>query len=183
MKTRCRRPFGWALLLVGLLTVAIGLSAHAESPTVTPSCDADDECNRLANEAINASQAGHFKDAQRWYRAAYAKQHDPKLLYNLARVLHKAGQFVEAVTYYKQYIDAGAEGSAEQRKKAEQRLQEARREQVLAAASAKPPLYRQWWLWTVVGVAAVGVAVGVGLGLEARKPDLTGYSDARPFGS
>jgi tetratricopeptide (TPR) repeat protein len=27
------------------------------------------------------------------------------------------------------------------------------------------PVYKKWWLWTVVGVAAAGVAVGVGVGV------------------
>jgi tetratricopeptide (TPR) repeat protein len=44
----------------------------------------------------------------------------------------------------------------------------------LAAAAARPeapaaPLYKRWWLWTVVGgVAVVGVALGVGLGVGLR---------------
>jgi hypothetical protein len=27
------------------------------------------------------------------------------------------------------------------------------------------PVYKRWWLWTVVGVAVVGIGLGVGLGL------------------
>ncbi len=29
----------------------------------------------------------------------------------------------------------------------------------------KKPVYKQWWLWTVVGVGVVGLGVGLGLGL------------------
>jgi tetratricopeptide (TPR) repeat protein len=31
------------------------------------------------------------------------------------------------------------------------------------------PLYKKWWLWTVVGVVVVGVAVGVGVGVAESK--------------
>lgn len=32
--------------------------------------------------------------------------------------------------------------------------------------SARPPLYKRWWLWTVVGVVAVGAATGLALALS-----------------
>lgn len=34
-----------------------------------------------------------------------------------------------------------------------------------AAAPAKTPVYKKWWLWTIVGVAAVGAGIGLGVGL------------------
>jgi tetratricopeptide (TPR) repeat protein len=33
------------------------------------------------------------------------------------------------------------------------------------AATTGKPIYKRWWLWTVVGVAAAGVAVGAGIAL------------------
>jgi tetratricopeptide (TPR) repeat protein len=38
-----------------------------------------------------------------------------------------------------------------------------------APAADKQPVYKKWWLWTIVGVAVVGVGVGVGLGLGLPK--------------
>jgi len=35
---------------------------------------------------------------------------------------------------------------------------------------AKTPVYKKWWLWTIVGVVAVGAAVGIGLGLDSARP-------------
>jgi PEGA domain len=32
-------------------------------------------------------------------------------------------------------------------------------------SEAPTPVYKKWWLWTIVGVAVVGVAVGVGVGV------------------
>ena len=38
-------------------------------------------------------------------------------------------------------------------------------------ADSRTPVYKKWWLWTIVGVAVVGAAVGVGLGVElSAKP-------------
>jgi hypothetical protein len=33
-----------------------------------------------------------------------------------------------------------------------------------------PPLYKQWWLWTIVGIVATGTALGVGLGVSTTPP-------------
>jgi hypothetical protein len=38
---------------------------------------------------------------------------------------------------------------------------------VTAHASEKTPVYKKWWLWTIVGVVVVGVAVGAGVGATA----------------
>jgi tetratricopeptide (TPR) repeat protein len=44
------------------------------------------------------------------------------------------------------------------------------------AATATPtsdrghtPVYKKWWLWTVVGVVVVGAAVGIGVGVASQK--------------
>ena len=37
------------------------------------------------------------------------------------------------------------------------------------APSDRRPLYKRWWLWTVVGVAAAGAAVGLGVGLTQQR--------------
>jgi tetratricopeptide (TPR) repeat protein len=39
-----------------------------------------------------------------------------------------------------------------------------------APAPAKKPVYKTWWLWTIVGSAAVGIGLGVGLGLSRSAP-------------
>jgi tetratricopeptide (TPR) repeat protein len=37
------------------------------------------------------------------------------------------------------------------------------------ADRAQTPLYRRWWLWTIVGVVAVGAGVGVAVGVTMQK--------------
>ncbi len=37
--------------------------------------------------------------------------------------------------------------------------------QPLTARAQKRPVYKKWWLWTVVGVVAAGAAVGIGVGV------------------
>ncbi|HWE31443.1 MAG TPA: hypothetical protein VHB97_25740 [Polyangia bacterium] len=35
---------------------------------------------------------------------------------------------------------------------------------------ARTPVYKKWWLWTIVGVVVAGAAVGVGVGLAESSP-------------
>ncbi len=163
-------------------------------PPKGQACDADGGCARLAEKAYEASQLGHFEDAARFYEQAYQRRPDSKLLFNLARVLHKAGRLEMAASNYQKYLDVGAEGNDVQRRKVEGYLEQIKAEAgniPLAPAAAtsasfesshaKTPLYRKWWLWTAVGVAAAGLAVGIGVGVAARRPDLTGAFEVRPL--
>ncbi len=124
------------LLLLVYLTGVAGVQAALAGPAAAKvSCDKDKECARLAAKAREFSQAGRFEAAKQAYLSAYARRSDAQLLYNLARVLHKAGHPADAAVYYRRYLEAGAEGSDEQRKKAETFLQQATAE----AAPASPP--------------------------------------------
>lgn len=195
-----------------LLLVSLGLCCHsnyacAEKVAVpegrATSCDADAECSRYADDGYEHLQAGRLEKARRAYEAAYSRRADPKLLYNLGRVLHKSGRSAEAAGYYRRYLDAGAEGNEEQRRKSQQYLQQATKEAASqpfvplarrssvgatgtpadrSASSPPTPVYKKWWLWTIVGGAAgIALGVGLGVGLATRRPDLTGAGIARPF--
>ncbi|HZS42419.1 MAG TPA: tetratricopeptide repeat protein [Polyangia bacterium] len=39
-----------------------------------------------------------------------------------------------------------------------------------SSAPARRPLYKQWWLWTAVGVVVVAAGVGLGVGLSSGGP-------------
>ena len=60
---------------------------------------------------------------------------------------------------------AGAEGA----KPAPVVTQPAAVVEVHAQPPARTPVYKKWWLWTIVGVAVAGVGVGLGVGLSASK--------------
>ena len=36
-------------------------------------------------------------------------------------------------------------------------------------AQTPPALYRRWWLWTAVGVAAAGLATGIAMGVISNQ--------------
>jgi len=42
--------------------------------------------------------------------------------------------------------------------------------QVATAPHRRTPVYKRWWVWTIVGVGAVGLAVGLGVGLSQHQP-------------
>lgn len=47
----------------------------------------------------------------------------------------------------------------------------------LAAPSgqkASLPRYKQWWVWTLIGVAAAGAATAIGIGVYSSGPDISG---------
>lgn len=141
--SRPRLP-GWFLLhlLVYLTGVACDRAAQAQpaQPTVAKvSCEEDEECARLAASALEHSQAGRFEDAQQAYKSAYRRRPAAKLLYNLARVLHKAGRPAEAVTYYQRYLEADDAGSEEQRRKANDFLQQAIAQAALPSSTQSFP--------------------------------------------
>jgi tetratricopeptide (TPR) repeat protein len=102
------------------------------------SCADDAECTRLATAAHEQSKAGRYDAAQRYYEKAYQRRADPQLLFNLARVLHKAGRQAIAVIYYQKFLDA-RELDAEERRKAEQYLKQAQEEGSAGTPPASPP--------------------------------------------
>lgn len=195
----------WLLLLLPLL------SATSYAAEISPSCDSDPVCQKIAADGMELFSANRYMEAKERFARAYALRADPALLYNLGRTAHKAGHPQEAATYYQLFLDAGAAGDTEQRRKTEQYLSQAQKEAapppvtsplpIKGTASASPeieiqppaslpksssesphvPLYRKPWLWAIVGAALAGTAVGLGVGLAARRPDFSNAMDARPF--
>lgn len=45
-----------------------------------------------------------------------------------------------------------------------------------SAVATTTPLYKKWWLWTIVGVAAVGAAVGIGVGASQSGTSQTTFA-------
>jgi tetratricopeptide (TPR) repeat protein len=61
---------------------------------------------------------------------------------------------------------AAAEKSAAERASSEKLARdEAAAKLVATPVAAKKPLYKKWWVWTLVGVGAAAIATGVGVGV------------------
>lgn len=74
--------------------------------TQTGDCSDDPPCKILAERAKQQSATGSLVEAFRLYELAYSVRADPTLLFNLARVLHRQGRTVDAVPYYKEYLES-----------------------------------------------------------------------------
>jgi hypothetical protein len=175
--------------------------AGAQPAAAIPECLAHPACKLLNDQARQQSGAGQFDEALRSYRLAYEVTPDPRLLYSIGRVLHKQGHFAEAVPYYHQFLATPFTKPTDQAQKvpAQEFLRQCEADQPPTEPTKPPlvttpdpppppveakrvPLYKRWWLWTIVGgTAAVALGVGLGVGLAAREPDLTDVTQYRPF--
>ena len=188
------------LLLALVLLLCLG-NAQAQPSAPLPECALQPACKLLFDQGRQQSGAGQFADALRSYKLAYEVTPDPRLLYSIARVLHKQGQTAEAIPYYRKFLATPftKPADAAQKVPAQEFLAQCEAVQPppdppkpvivtppdpapTAIESKRVPLYKRWWLWTIVGgAAAVAVGVGLGVGLAAREPDLTDVTQYRPF--
>jgi hypothetical protein len=45
----------------------------------------------------------------------------------------------------------------------------------VATSPAPTPIYKKWWLWTIVGVAVIGIVVGIAAGVSSGHPSLPNH--------
>lgn len=134
---------------LGLLLL-LGSIRDSQAETTLPDCGSDAACSPLYDRAKQASGEHNLPEALRFYKLAYEVRADPRLLFNIARVLHKLDRSQDATLYYRQFLDSPLE-DAEQKRKAEQYLEQMR------SGSTLPAGRPRWRL--VTG----GVALGAGL--------------------
>lgn len=103
---------------LGLVLVLAPAETWAQSQTTTDPCDAFPECAARAEHARSLVNDGKYEDAFRTYQIAYAIRQSPKLLFNMARTLHKAGRQAEAADYYQRYLNDAKDEPPEQLSKA-----------------------------------------------------------------
>jgi tetratricopeptide (TPR) repeat protein len=190
-----REPRALAAVL-GLIAalVAVPVSAAARN-------DSGEEAAKAEfKKGQTAYNLGQFQDALASYTKAYELKALPAILFNIAQCHRQLGNPERAVFFYRRYLELAPAGD-KNTATAQQLLDEsqaqvveaqlsreaaARRPPVggLASSSAagaipsgaieKTPVYKQWWLWTVVGVVVVGAAVGtVAYVATAPKPSAT----------
>jgi tetratricopeptide (TPR) repeat protein len=179
-------------LLASLILCASLTTARAESP-------AEKEARQRYATAQKLADGGHWSEALVEYRRSYELSHYPALLYRIAFCHDQLGHTAEALQSYKQFLAEQPE--SDRRPSVEARIAVLERETnppppreapsgeatpANAAMSAAPgpsapprtPLYKKWWLWTIVGVAAAGAAVGIGVGValsQRFQPDLGSF--------
>lgn len=92
----------------------------------------------LWSRAGELSQQGKLLESQRMYEMAYDLRADPRLLFNIARVLHKRGLMADAAAHYESFLNSSLDDPV-QKAKARAYLDEARTS-LASAASQKPTL-------------------------------------------
>lgn len=137
-------------------------------------------------EGVRLYALGQVRQALAKFQAAYQALPSPGCRYHIAQCHRKLKEYKQAVFYYKGYLkDNKATPMASlvegHLKTCRRRLKEAelKRRGILnpnlgnngkggTGGDKVVPVYKKWWLWTMVaiGVAAVATGLGVGLGLR-----------------
>lgn len=116
---------------------------------------------------------GDYREALSELYAAYALKPAPHLLYQIGQAQLHLREGRAALEAYRSYLKAMPRLAPAARASVERSMGEARAMIVLDLTPTQPtdeptrrvaPLARSWWLWTLVGVAAAGVALGTSLG-------------------
>lgn len=179
---------GWVLRCIGASTIAVLLLVTGAADA-QPSRPDDAAAQRAFEAGRQAYQDGRYEDALSDFRSAYELSLRPELLYNVGLAADRLRRDGDAIDAFQRYLDAmpGAANRAE----VEARLHALREAQAtatrppesvlviapLAPPSREPPVYEQWWLWTLVGigvVAAVAIPIGVATSHPSDQPPLTG---------
>jgi tetratricopeptide (TPR) repeat protein len=148
-------------LVLGLGLLCSALDSHADQAGV----EAAKKHNTTAKRLFSL---GLFAEAAAEYLAAYKANPAPAFLFNLAQCYKRMGSpenMRKAIFYYRSFLhnapDTPLRGFVEE--------QIARLERALRAEMRPPsrrPIYKRWWFWTALGVAAAGAVVGTALALR-----------------
>ncbi|GAC1421259.1 MAG: hypothetical protein NVSMB57_14880 [Actinomycetota bacterium] len=178
-------------MLVASLLCVVAPPAQAEDKAAARAAYAEGRRDYDLNEFTPALEA---------FKRAYLAYEDPVFLFNIAQCHRQLGNRQEAIKFYRSYLRNSPEADNREEVNATfARLQaELAQEKQLAAsattaaksvepsqsleastpmvATAVPPprrtpMYKRWWLWTVVGVVAAGAATGLALGLTSQRTE------------
>jgi len=173
-----------------LRILLLGAGAHAAP--VAQATAADKAAARDAyREGQQLVTAQDYRRALVAFKRGYASYEDPIFLFNVAQCDRLLGDKEQAVRYYRAFLERvpeppnladiqrwlarlDAQIEADRTATVEQPTpqgNEPTARPVDEPVSSEPvPIYKKWWLWTIVGVVVVGGALGVGLGLGLRGP-------------
>ena len=146
------------LFLLLVMCVAVAVPART--------ANADDPATRAARRHFERGEKlfalGKFDDALEEYQTAFDAKPLPGFLYNIGQCYRNLGDYDQAIFSFKKYLKLEPEAS---NKEAVERLIEELEEKKAQGESEKfvrkpkkqdTPIYKKWWFWTGIGVAAVG---------------------------
>lgn len=180
------RWVAWIMCLVVGIAAGTARAAPAADPQTV-------EARRLYQEGMAHFNLREYKQAVEQFQAAYRLRPDPVFLYNVAQSYRLAQDSDQALYFYQAYLRTSE--NPPNRAEVQERIAVLEKEIAarkvppaaapvvappvvvqppLVATSAPPParpqpVYKRWWLWTIVGVAVAGAAVGVGVGVGTQK--------------
>lgn len=160
-------------------------SAAATGAKLSPR-QARAEARRLYLEAERKYSVGEFHEAHRLFSKAYEHLPLPGFLFNIGQCERMLSRYKKAIFLYRRYLqkkpDAPNRALVERLiKESQQALEERRRRAAVRRVVVPPPrpfmpppratatpvpVYKRWWLWTLVGVGVAAVATGLALGLS-----------------
>ncbi len=109
-------------LLLWLIFVAFPKLTTAQ---LVVSCDEHPDCASRLAEAQQKYTQGALEPALSIFQSLFSTYHDPRLLYSVARTLHRLNREVEAVLIYRRFLEIGAEDDPEMLTKVRKQLAEA----------------------------------------------------------
>jgi tetratricopeptide (TPR) repeat protein len=163
--------------------LALALSIVLLAQAAARAAPEDDEQARARYEAGKvAYERKDYAAAYEQFRRAYLISQRPELLFNMSSALQRLDRPHEAAESLRAYLrvvpdepDRVSIGERIRALEEKQRLldeERARATPSVPAATAvavprpgRTPIYKRWWLWTVVGLALAGAAVGIGVGV------------------
>jgi len=174
-----RAPHAVALLLCALALLAPGPAAAQ---------DADRAARAHFRRGETHFAVGRFAEALKEYQAAYELKPLPGFLFNIGQCHRNLGHLEEAVFSFTRYLRLKPD--ATNRAAVEELVTELER-QIAAQKATRPPelkgptgptgplgpapppptpVYKRWWFWTGIAVAAAGAAVGIYFGVKPHAP-------------
>jgi tetratricopeptide (TPR) repeat protein len=177
---------GWATRAV-LVAALLFCAAPAAADDATQSARAH------YTQGTKLYDLGRYHDAAKEYEAAFERKDDPALLFNIAQAYRLGHDYADSIRAYKSFLRRVPD--TEQRAQVEAHIREMQllldKQQPpppVAPTVATPPpavtpppageepraertpLYKKWWLWTIVGgVVVAGAVVGITVGVLASR--------------
>lgn len=186
------RPPALGVAVLVFLSLSVSSPAGA-TPEVEITPEAQSRARMHFQQGKAAFELGNFQEALGQYKTAYRIAPLPGFLFNIGQCHRNLGDLDKAVFAFRLYLRKRPEAPNREAvlqliKELERRIGERDRQQKKVPVylpESRPiterpqpppppptPVYKRWWLWTLVGLAAGGAAVGIYFGVKSREPSL-----------